>query len=128
MVPYLKGIHLMIDSWWQNQDKDGWKNTSTVKAKCEMPEQEKPPWFVCTVPRLRQDLEVLLNFTSSEKPPKVPVRPTGAAVCLYMFGDALGTRLGGHSGWPGKAPCTQPMVHGHKTPQTNHQISENYRM
>jgi hypothetical protein len=44
--------------------------------------------------RLRQDLEVLLNFTSAEKPPKVPVRPTGAAVCLYMFGDASGTGFG----------------------------------
>jgi hypothetical protein len=46
------------------------------------------------VPRLKQDLEVLLNFMSSEKSPKVPVRPTGAAVCLYMFGNASGSGLG----------------------------------
>jgi hypothetical protein len=46
MVPYLKGIHLTIDSWQTNGDKEGWKNTSTVEAKCETSEQEKPPCFV----------------------------------------------------------------------------------
>jgi hypothetical protein len=35
MVPYLKGIHLTIDSWQPHCNQDGWKNTSTVEAKCE---------------------------------------------------------------------------------------------
>jgi hypothetical protein len=94
MVPYLKGIHLTIDSWRPNRDEDGWKNTSTVKAACETMEQEEAPRFVRAVPRLMKDLEVLLYFTSAKKPPKVPVRPTGAAVCLYMFGDASGSGSG----------------------------------
>jgi hypothetical protein len=25
MVPYLKGIHQMLDSWRPNRDKDKWK-------------------------------------------------------------------------------------------------------
>jgi hypothetical protein len=40
MVPYLKGIHLMIDSWHPHWDEDDWKNTSTVEDRCEMAEQE----------------------------------------------------------------------------------------
>jgi hypothetical protein len=43
---------------------------------------------------LKQDLEVLLDFKSPDKPPEVFVRPTGVAVCLYMFGDASGSGFG----------------------------------
>jgi hypothetical protein len=46
------------------------------------------------VPRLRQDVEVLLEFASAEKLPKVPVRSTGTAVAMYMFGDASGLGFG----------------------------------
>jgi hypothetical protein len=94
MVPYLKGIHLTLDSWQPNRDEDGWHNTSTVEQKCAIDEREKPPRFVKMVPRLRQDIEVLMGFTEAEKPPRVPVRPTGAAVCMYMFGDASGSGFG----------------------------------
>jgi hypothetical protein len=73
MVPYLKGIQMTIDSCHPHCDADGWKNTSTVEARCETEEQEKPPRFVKTVLRLKQDLEVLLDFRSLDKPPKVPV-------------------------------------------------------
>jgi hypothetical protein len=91
MVPYLKGIYLTLDSWLPGRDEDGWKKTSTVEVKCETLELEKPPCFVKTIPRLAQDLEALFYFTEAEKPPKVPVRPTGAAVTLCMFGDASGS-------------------------------------
>jgi hypothetical protein len=37
---------------------------------------------------------VLLEFASAEKLPKVPVRPTGTAVAMYMFGDASGLGFG----------------------------------
>jgi hypothetical protein len=73
MVPYLKGIQMTIDSWRPHRDADGWKNTSTVEARCETAEQEKPPRSVKTVLRLKQDLEVLLDFRSLDKLPKVPV-------------------------------------------------------
>jgi hypothetical protein len=94
MVPYLKGIHLMLDSWRPNRDDDGWRNMSTVEPSCEGEEREKPPRFVNIVPRLRPDVEVLMRFTRTEKPPRVPVRPTGSTVCMYMFGDASGSGLG----------------------------------
>jgi hypothetical protein len=71
--PYLKGIHLTIDSWRPHRNTDGWNNTSMVEARCETAEQEKPPPFVKKVPRLKQDLEVLLDFRSLDKLPKVPV-------------------------------------------------------
>jgi hypothetical protein len=32
LVPYRKGIHLMIGSWCPLHNDDGWKNTSTLKA------------------------------------------------------------------------------------------------
>jgi hypothetical protein len=90
MVPYLKGIHLTIASWHPLHDDNGWKNMSTVEPKCEV----TAPWFVRTVPRLRQDVEGLLNFPSVEDPPKVPVRPAGAAIAMYMFGDTSRTGFG----------------------------------
>jgi hypothetical protein len=91
MVPYLKGIHLTINSWQPEQNEDRWKSTSTVETKCEMEKREKPPKLVRMVPRLCLDIEVLLDFTDQEKCPKVPVQPTGAAVAMYMFGDASGS-------------------------------------
>jgi hypothetical protein len=99
LVPYLKGIHLTIYSCHRLHDDDGWKNTSTVEPKCEVSKQKNAPCFVRTVPRLRQDVKVLLDFTSAEKPPKVPVRPTGAAIAMYMFQDALGSIYASHGVW-----------------------------
>jgi hypothetical protein len=123
-VPYLKGIHLTLDSWRPFRDDDGWKNTSTAEAKCEVTEQESAPRFVKTVPRLKQDVEVLLDFTSKEKPPKVPVRPTGAAVAMYMFGDASGSGFG-ISLWVA-GEDTIYASHGSWTVETS-QKSSNYR-
>jgi hypothetical protein len=49
-------------------------------------------WFLVYVSRTYgvlvsylKDVEVLLEFTNPEKPPKVPVRPTGAAIAMYML-------------------------------------------
>jgi len=33
LVPYLKGIHLTLDSWRPNRDDDGWKITNTLEEK-----------------------------------------------------------------------------------------------
>mmetsp|Transcript_9223 Transcript_9223/g.14191 ORF Transcript_9223/g.14191 Transcript_9223/m.14191 type:complete len:92 (+) Transcript_9223:3250-3525(+) len=30
LVLYLKGLHLTLDSWRPEQDKDGWRTTNTV--------------------------------------------------------------------------------------------------
>jgi hypothetical protein len=124
MIPYLKGIHLSLDSWRPNRDEDGWRNTSTFEPKCDVEEREKPPRFVKMVPRFRQDIEVLLNFTESEIPPKVPVRPTGAAVAMYLFGDASGTGFGVSLWVAGEG--TVYTSHGSWSEDTSNQ-SSNYR-
>jgi len=33
LVPYLKGIHLTLDSWRPNRDDDGWKISNTLEEK-----------------------------------------------------------------------------------------------
>jgi len=38
LVPYLKGIHLTLDSWRPNQDDDGWKITNTLEESLPKPE------------------------------------------------------------------------------------------
>jgi hypothetical protein len=41
MVPYLKGIHLSLDSWRANRDEDGWRITNTVEPRVEIMGKEK---------------------------------------------------------------------------------------
>jgi hypothetical protein len=43
LVPYLKGIHLSLDSWRSNRDEDGWRSSNTVDAKLDNDDREKPP-------------------------------------------------------------------------------------
>jgi hypothetical protein len=33
MVPYLKGIHLTIDGWWEGRDEEGFKRRRKAKPK-----------------------------------------------------------------------------------------------
>jgi hypothetical protein len=73
MIPFLKGMHLTLDTWRPNWDEDGWQNTSTFKRKCKIEEREKPRRFVKMVPRLQQDIEVLVEFTEAKKPMRVLV-------------------------------------------------------
>jgi hypothetical protein len=79
MNPYLKGIHLTIDSWRPFHSKDGWKMTlselnEAMKDKLNVNEESvqmaRPaPRFVKWVPRLKEDIEALTRFLSSEPPP-----------------------------------------------------------
>jgi hypothetical protein len=43
MVPYLKGLHLSLDSWRKDRDKDGWRTTNTNESLWEGVEQLKAP-------------------------------------------------------------------------------------
>eukprot|EP00980_Cylindrotheca_fusiformis_P021722 scaffold8546_cov73-Cylindrotheca_fusiformis.AAC.5 len=108
MTPYLKGIHLTIDSWRANCDQAGWK--MSPKEWCiflegikdsEMRENladlgnAKAPAVVWPVPRLKDDLEALENLFSSPTPTRVCVRPTRYVQVVLGFGDASGNGFGG---------------------------------
>lgn len=89
IVPYLKGIHLTLDSWHDNHDTYGWKlPMSELKAAMALkghvlnlePLSVTPPWTVTTVPQLIFDIEALMRLFSSDKPPKQLVRPSASVL------------------------------------------------
>jgi hypothetical protein len=93
-VPYLKGVHLSLDSWRANRDDDGWRSSnSTVEAKLDDDDREKPPKWTKIVCRFKSDLEALMFLTIEDEPPEVPVRPTQVA-SSFLVGDASGSGFG----------------------------------
>jgi hypothetical protein len=94
MVPYLKGIHLSLDSWRANRDEDGWRRMNhVVEPRLDIEERVEPPKFVEAVARLKQDVEALMSFTDVRAPPSVPIRPTSVTVA-HLWGDASGAGFG----------------------------------
>jgi hypothetical protein len=96
MIPFLKGLHLTIDSWRTNRDDDGWRRTGHFEPKIEdgVVEALDAPPLVRAVSRLGNDLRALGELTASAEPPRVPVRPTATAAAGFMFGDASGMGFG----------------------------------
>ena len=71
LTPYLKGLHLTIDSWRPDRDSEGWKiRTKEGRDKvCQDPvENPEAPKFVSPVNRLRDDVNALKILTSGESP------------------------------------------------------------
>jgi len=74
ITPYLKGLHLMIDSWRDGRDSAGWKLPHTPQSMYwdneqgtwVLQEQSCPsaPSLVNAVPRLERDLTSLLHLMS----------------------------------------------------------------
>jgi hypothetical protein len=93
MVPYLKGIHLSLDSWRPDRDEDGWRISNGIERKIACETHEKPKEFVNLATRFKEDMKVLLFFFSRPTPPKLPIRPSGSAA-MYMVGDASGSGFG----------------------------------
>jgi len=105
MVPYLKGIHLSLDSWRPWRGSDGWKMTqaqitlalnegSLDSLVGNYVADRKAPERVKWAPRLRQDVDALLHLTNSETPPHRIVRPQKGSTAVYSFGDASGSGFG----------------------------------
>jgi hypothetical protein len=95
MVPYLKGLHLTLDSWRPNRDEDGWRLTSEYEVKVgETNDPLVAPPRVKAVPRLADDLGALEELTEMTEAPKVQARPTATATAGFMFGDASGVGFG----------------------------------
>eukprot|EP00957_Ditylum_brightwellii_P211662 15366441-Ditylum_brightwellii.AAC.2 len=99
LVPYLKGIHHILESWRPTRDEDGWKYTlQELLAKYGIDpiwqEHEGAPEFAESVPQLETDIQALLELVSSEEPPIIIVRKTKTKFALYAFVDASGTEYG----------------------------------
>jgi len=100
--PYLKGIHLTLDSWRPWRKDDGWRMTlAEIHTALQddpdfasMGTGEKAPNVVIGVSRLHDDLQALLALFSPTTPPRRPMRLSTSAVALYQFGDASGAGFG----------------------------------
>jgi hypothetical protein len=76
--PYLKGLHLTIDSWQARRDSEGWKMARQEleallaghgdDAADVIPLEEEAPEFVQPVPRLLQDLQSLWDLLDLDAP------------------------------------------------------------
>jgi len=101
VTPYLKGIHLSVDGWRPDRDRDGWRlGRSGVKEEWEGKEvgwvvaDPDAPKRVVLVPRFAPDSEALSRFFESACPPIRRVRGLAVIECYYGFGDASGTGFG----------------------------------
>jgi hypothetical protein len=105
MVPYLKGIHLTLDSWRPWRSSDGWKMTQSEITMALNDESldfmgeghvsdRKAPNRVNWVPHLREDVDALLCLTRLELPPHRVVRPREGSTVVSCFGDASGSGFG----------------------------------
>lgn len=104
VVPYLKGLHLTIDSWRPNRDKDGWKSAERdLQEYWDEERQELVTWndwpreaprSVKPVPRLYEDIECLSKLFDPEDPPIRYIRSAKVYMAIYGFGDASGSGFG----------------------------------
>jgi hypothetical protein len=71
MVPYLKGLHLTLDSSRPDRDEDGWRMVnSTDHRRNSASGRLKPPSYPVMVPRFKADMDALLGFFEQEAPPE----------------------------------------------------------
>ena len=101
MIPYLKGVHLTLDGWRGNRDRDGWKFVGLVDDDEKRFDflyyghtNDEPPVKVVPVPRLQSDIQALHQLTSSRSPPKHIVKCKKSINVVYGFGDASGQGFG----------------------------------
>lgn len=98
ITPFLKGLHMTLDSWRSGRDEEGWKtdsiNIATAKAEQWVDAPSQAPTLVWPVPRLAQDVASLLFMMQADSPPVRYVRSKQVVSVFYGFGDASGTGFG----------------------------------
>ena len=104
LTPYLKGLHLTVDSWREGRDDEGWRLARTTleallvskgdEASDAIPVDPEAPEFVTPVPRLERDLLSLQALTETVSPVERVVRAKTIIHVVYGFGDASGTGFG----------------------------------
>jgi hypothetical protein len=84
ITPFLKGIHLTLDSWRPWRDEDSWKlSMSDIRNALAQKGHEveclnsgsKPPSRVKIATRLKDDIEALQSLFDLDQPPLRQVRP-----------------------------------------------------
>jgi hypothetical protein len=97
-TPYLKGLHLTLDSWRPNQDDEGWRVLNAIRHHHSVEnvygDDLTPPTHVQGVPRLAGDLQALATLFQPTHPPRRLVRSTNVLVTLYGFADASAEGFG----------------------------------
>jgi len=86
-TPYLKGLHLTINSWCLGRLSDGWKDMGSYELELSLADQH-PPQEVRGVPRLLPDLQALSTLFQPSIPPRQVVRGSTVAVVLYGYANA----------------------------------------
>jgi hypothetical protein len=107
LCPYLKRYHLSLDSWRANRKEDGWRmsskewdrflegitNDDEREAVRRLGDAGHPP-TIKAAPRLKGDLEAVIQLTAAETPTEVAVRARRVYQVIYGFGDASGKGFG----------------------------------
>jgi hypothetical protein len=100
MKPNMIGVHLTIDGFRPGRDEAGWR---VNRHQMIMSEEDMEMWIemnldvpltVKAVPRLKRDIEALLELCSSDKPPLKRIRCSGWARAYYGFMDAAKPSFG----------------------------------
>lgn len=109
-VPYLRGLHLTLESWRDFRDKDGWKLVDkeiqmlmagrkdyrplpTLFGELERLKGEARTTVVAA-PRLKGDVDALSQMTRAVRAPKVVRRSRKVVSAHYGLGDASGKGFG----------------------------------
>ena len=106
LTPYIKGLHLTIDGWRKNRDKEGWPQKvqawewnseewiDVQPSAIQGATLEEAPETVTAVSRLTSDLAALKHLTSGEEPATQKCRSREKFTALYLMGDASGQGFG----------------------------------
>jgi hypothetical protein len=105
LTPYLKGIHLTLDSWPPGRNTERWKDKAYTDENSywDVNEGTCIPWeeaittaptVVQPVPRYAKDLDALAELLAGDTPPLHYLRQQKVHVALYGFVDASGQGYG----------------------------------
>ena len=100
MTPYLKGLHLTLDTWRPNRDsKTGWKLQYLHKDKdgdswmTNAPHPDAPK-TVNPVVCFAFDVRALAKLVEGKAPAVQSCRVESAILAVYLMGDASGEDFG----------------------------------
>jgi hypothetical protein len=134
LVPYLKGIHLTLNSWRSGRNEDGWKQTRADMEHLRRngcPEEtmkslsDEAPRLVMPVPRLEQDLKSLLALTDPLVPLNEPLDPSTYFKSVMGLEMPVGKVLGASYFW--MVLWNGSRGHGKNSTRQNRPIDENLR-
>ncbi len=98
LIPYLKGIHLTLDSWWPNRETDGWKLSETeiqvLLAEKHLQPHRTPsqaPSHITSVPQLLADIHAGFGHTILKRACYIIAMTNGQCLywnCLQIVGSS----------------------------------------